>query len=121
MTSLAGPSYYPSRQWERLIVKAQDNGERLIEKADGERDQTPIYILDIGNGKVEEIIPYNQLEDHFESAKEDNEISDDLYKFCALIGHQGPLKATDPIGKDTSTISLLNGRLGRRPMHPSQF
>ena len=30
------------------------------------------------------------------SSNEDNEISDDPYKFRALTGHQGPLKATDP-------------------------
>ena len=35
--------------------------------------------------------------DHLEAAaNEDNEISHDLFKFRALIGHQGPLKPTDP-------------------------
>ena len=40
----------------------------------------------------------NQVVDHPDAtSKEDNEISDDLlHKFRALIGHQGPLKATDP-------------------------
>ena len=67
-----------------------------IEKADGERVQTLSYILGIGNGKVEELISYNQLVDHLEAAaNEDNKISDDLYKFRAIIGHQGPLKPTD--------------------------
>ena len=48
--------------------------------------------------------------DHFEfeAASTDNEISDDLYIFRALIGH-------------TSTMSLLIGRLGRKPMNFSQF
>ena len=46
---------------------------------------------------MEEIISCSQLVDHLEAAaNEDNEISDDLYKFSALIGHQGPLQATDP-------------------------
>ena len=61
-----------------------------LEKADGERVQNLCYILGIGNGKLEEIISYTQLEDHLEAAaNEDNEISDDLYKFRALIGHKG--------------------------------
>ena len=39
----------------------------------------------------------NQIVGHLEAASnEDNEISDDLYKFRALTGNQGPLKATDP-------------------------
>ena len=91
-----------------FLVPPGDNGERLrakvtrkvvevIEKADGERVQSLSYILGFGNGKLEEIISNNQLVDHLEAAaNEDNEISDDLYKFRALIGHQGPLKATDP-------------------------
>ena len=69
----------------------------VIKKADGERVQNLSYILGIDNGKVVEIISYSQLVDHLEAAaNEDKEISDDLYKFRALIGHQGPLKTTDP-------------------------
>ena len=91
-----------------FLLPPGDNGERLwaevtrkvvedIEKEDGERVQKLSFILGIGNGKLEEIISYSQLVDHLEAAaNEDNEISDDLYKFRALIGHQGPLKPTDP-------------------------
>ena len=90
----------PQDNGERLIEKAEDNGERLIGKADGERVQNLSYILGFGNGKMEEITPYNQLVDHLDAAneynEEDNEISDDLYKFRAFICHQGPFKATDP-------------------------
>ena len=91
-----------------FLLPPGDNGERLrakvtrkvvedIEQADGERVQKLSFILRIGNGKLEEIISYNQLVDHLEAAANDNnEISDDLFKFRALIGHQGPLKPTDP-------------------------
>ena len=91
-----------------FLLPPGDNGERLrakvtrkvvedIEQADGERVQKLSFILGIGNGKLEEIISYNQLVDHLEAAaNNDNEISDDLFKFRALIGHQGPLKPTDP-------------------------
>ena len=68
----------------------------VIKKADGERVQNLSYILGIDNGKMEEIISYSQLMDHLEAPNEDDDISDDLYKFRALIGHQGPLKPTDP-------------------------
>ena len=91
----------------------------VIKKADGERVQNISYILRIISGKMEGIIPYSQLVDHFEAANEDNEISDDLYKFRALIGH--PSSQQTPIGKDASTMSLLIGRLGRRCMNLSQF
>ena len=78
-----------------------------IEQADGERVQELSFILGIGNGKLEEIISYNQLVDYLEAAvNEDNEIRDDLYKFRSLIGQPGPLKPTDPIGKEASIMSL---------------
>ena len=68
-----------------------------IEQADGESVQKLSFILGIGNGKLEEIISYNQLVDHLEAAVEDdNKICDDMFKFRALIGHQGHLKPTDP-------------------------
>ena len=67
-----------------FLLPPGDNGERLrgkvtrkvvedIEKADGARIQNLSYILGIGNGKVEELISYNQLVDHQEAAaNEDN-------------------------------------------------
>ena len=57
-------------------------------------------ILDIGNGKVEELISYNQLLEHFENAQDhDMGLDRELYRFRAIIGHQGPLLASDPAWK----------------------
>ena len=68
-----------------------------IEKADGETFQNLSYILGTVNGKVEEIISYSQLVGHLEAtATEGIKTNDDLYNLRALIGYQGPLKATDP-------------------------
>ena len=87
----------PGDNGERLRAKVTRKVVEVIEKAEGERVQNLSYILCIVNGKVEEIISYNQLVDHLEAAaNEDNEISDDLFKFRALIGHQGPLKPNKP-------------------------
>ena len=89
MTLLEGPFYYP------LETMGRDYGQKSPEKW--------LKILsrqmekESKNSKLEEIISYTQLVDHLEAAaNEDNDISDDLYKFRALIGHQGPLKPTDP-------------------------
>ena len=84
-----------------------------IEKADGEKIPKLSYMLGIGNGKVEELISYNQLVDHLEAAtNEDNEISNNLYKFRALIGHQGPLKPTDPNWKGCKFNVLVEWETG---------
>ena len=79
----------PGDNGERLRAKVTRKVVEVIEKAEGERVQNLSYILGIGNGKVEEIISYNQLVDHLEAAaNEENKISDDLFKFRALSGHQ---------------------------------
>ena len=69
----------------------------IIDQQNGHRIENINFILDIGNGKVEELISYNKLLDHLETAQ-DNDLGMDqeLFRFRANIGHQGPLKATDP-------------------------
>ena len=43
------------------------------------------FILDIGEGNVEELITYNQLLDHLQQAEEqDNSMDQELYKFRAI-------------------------------------
>ena len=52
------------------------------------------------------------------AANEDNEISDDLYKFRALIGHHGPLKATDPNWKGCQYNVLVDWETGDKTYEP---
>ena len=109
----------PGYNGERLRVKVTRKVVEDIEKADGERVQKLSYILGIGNGKVEELISYNQLVDHLEAAaNEDNEINDDLFKFRALIGHQGPLKPTDPNWKGCKFNVLVEWETGEKTYEP---
>ena len=87
----------PGDNGERLRAKLTKQVVKVIGKADGERFQKLNYILGIDNGKLEEMIPFNQLVDHLEAAANgENKIIDDLYKFRALNSHHGPPKATDP-------------------------
>ena len=52
-----------------------------FETADGNRIPNINFILDIGEGKDEELITYNQLLDHLEQAEEqDNSMDQELYK-----------------------------------------
>ena len=90
-----------------FLLPPQENGERMrtketkkvvqeIEAQDGNRIPHINFKLDIGVGKVEELITYNQLLDHLEQAEEqDNYTDQELYKFRAILGHEGPLKASD--------------------------
>ena len=68
---------------------------------------------------MEEIISYKQLVDHVEAAaNEDNDISDDLFKFKALIGHQRPLKPTDINWKGSKFYVLVEWETGEKTYEP---
>ena len=57
--------------------------------------------------------------DHLKAAaNEDNKISDDLFKFRALIGHPGPLKPTDPNWKGCKFNVLVDWETGEKTYGP---
>ena len=90
-----------------------------IEAADGNRIQNINFILDIGEGKIEELITYNQLLDHLEQAEEqDNSMDQELYKFRAIIGHEGPLKVTDPNWKGSKWNVQIECETGETTFEP---
>ena len=96
---LIGRTFFlpPQENGERLRAKVTKKVVEEIEAEDANRLPNINFILDIGEGKVEELITYNQLLDHLEQAEEeDNFMDQQLYKFIAIIGHEGPLKATAP-------------------------
>ena len=103
------PTFDPSDLIGRtFLLPPEENGEKhrakvtrqvveIIDLDKGQRIENINFILDIGNGQVEELISYNQLLAHLENAQ-DREMGMDqeLYRFRAIIGHQGPLLASDP-------------------------
>ena len=60
--------------------------------------------------------------DHLDDAvNEENEINYVLYKFRALIGHQGPLKATDLILKGCKYKIYVEWETGEKTYEPLSF
>ena len=67
--------------------------------------KTHNFILDIGNGKVEELISYSQLLEHLENAQDhDMGMDQELYRFRAIIGHQRPCLPQIQIGKEANIM-----------------
>ena len=106
------PEFDPDDLIGRIVLlPLQENGERLraevskkvveeVEAQDGNIISNINFIIDIGEGEVGELITYNQLLDHLEQAEvQNNSIDQELYTFRVIIGHKGPLKATDPSWK----------------------
>ena len=117
------PTFDPSDLiGKTFLLPPEENGERhrakvtrqvveIIDLENGQRVENINFMLDIGNGKVEELISYNQLLEHLENAQDhDMGMDQELYRFRAISGHQGPLLAI---------MFKLNGRLGRLLLNPS--
>ena len=103
------PTFDPTDLFGRtFLFPAEENGERhrakvtrkvveIIDQEIGHRVEIINFILNIGNDKVEELISYNQLLEHLETAQDnDMGINQELLKFRAINGHQGPMTSSDP-------------------------
>ena len=126
------PTFDPSDLIGRtFLLPPEENGERhrakvtrqvveIIDQDNGQRIENINFILDIGNGKVEELISYNQLLEHLVNAQDhDMGMDRKLNRFRAIIGHQGPFLPQIQIGKEANIMFKLNGRLGRIVLNPS--
>ena len=86
----------PEENGERYRAKVMRQVAEIIVQDNGQRIENINFILDIGNGKVEELISYNQLLEHLENAQDhDMGMDQELYRFKAIIGHQGLLLASN--------------------------
>ena len=103
----------PEENGERHRAKVTRKVVEIIDQEDGHRVENISFILDIGNGEVEELISYNQLLEHLETAQ-DNDISIDqeLFKFGAIIGQQGALAASDPDWKGSKYNVQVEWEIG---------
>ena len=126
------PTFDPSDLIGRtFLLPPEENGERhrakvtrqvveIIDQDNGQRVENTNFILDIGNGKVEELISYNQLLEHLENAQGHNMGMDqELYRFRAIIGHEGPLLASDPDWKGSKYNVQVEWETGEITLNPS--
>ena len=68
---------------------------------------------------MEQLISYNQLLDHLETAQNnDLGMDQELFKFRAIIGHQSPLKATDPDWKGSKYNVQVEWETGQVSFEP---
>ena len=121
-TGLIGRTFLlpPSENGERHRAKITRKVFEIIDQQNGHRVENINFILDIGSGKVEELISYSQLLEHVENAQ-DNDMgmdqkllsSDPSLDTKVLLLHQ------IQIGKAVNIMFKWNERLGRSHMNPS--
>ena len=113
-----------------FLLPPEENGDRhralvtrqvveIIDHDNGQRVENIIFFLDIGNGKVEELISYNQLLEHLDNAQDhDMGMDQELYRFRAIIGHQGHLLASDPDWKGSKYNVQVEWETGEMTFEP---
>ena len=126
------PTFDPSDLIGRtFLLPPEENGERhrakvtrkvveIIDQEDGKRVENINFILDIGNGKVEELISYNQLLEHLENAQDhDMGMDQELLSSEPSLDTKVLCLLQIQTGKEANTMFRLNGRLGRSHLNPS--
>jgi hypothetical protein len=77
------------------------------------------FICEVTNSTVDEIFTYNEILDHIE--KDNNDMESDteqLFKFCRIAAHQGPLHSTDKDWKGSSYTLLVEWETGEMMYEP---
>ena len=109
----------PEENAERHRAKVTRKVVEIIHQDVGHRLENINFIIDIGNGKVKELISYDQLLDHLETTHEnDLGMDQELFKIKAISGHQGHLKATDPDGKGSKYNVQVEWETGEVTLKP---
>ena len=126
------PTFDPSDLICRtFLLPPEENGERhrakvtrqvveIIAQDNGQRVENINFTLEIGNGKVEELISYNQLLENSENSQDhDMGMDQDLIGSETSLVTQILCLHQIQIGKEANIMFKLNWRLGRLLLNPS--
>ena len=83
----------PEENGERHRAKVTRQVVEIIDQDNGQRVENINFILDIGNGKVEELISYNQLLEHLENAQDHCSVTSPTNETIFRLHGQGLLPA----------------------------
>ena len=78
------------RIWATIKRKVIETSKLLDDQHENTID-TIEYHIHVGQGRAEAIMSYVQILDHLDHQEQ----QEDLYKFRAITGHQGPLSPQD--------------------------
>ena len=94
----------PNQRGERHRASIKQKEIKISENLD--EDQNALadninFLLDVGQGRSQAIISYNQVLNYLEKENQDDGT---LYKFRAITDHQGPLKKDHPNYNGVTTM-----------------
>jgi hypothetical protein len=120
------PKLTPEELTGLTFIKESSNGQKIRAKVvrkinddDAANHQNIKFLLEMGNGDVDEIIAYAELSDLVEAQREEEFLNPDcswLYK--AIIGHEGPLDHRHPKYKGCTYNVLVQWEDGTETYEP---
>ena len=108
----------PNQKGERHRASNKQNVIEVSQKLDADQETTAEninFLLDVGQGRSQAIISYNQVLDYMEK---DNQDEETLFKFRAITGHQGPLDSDDPNSKGSLYNVMVKWETGEITEEP---
>ena len=120
-TELIGRMFHllPEENGERHRAKGTRKVVEINDQENGHIVENINFILDISNGKVEELISYNQLLEQKKPAQDnDMGMDQEFFKFRAIVGPQGPLAASDPDWKGSKYNVQVEWETGEITFEP---
>ena len=109
----------PEENGERHRAKVTRKLVEIIDHENGHRVENIKFILAIGNGKVEELISYNQLLEYLETAQDfDLGMDQELFKSEPSLDTKVLWQQQIQIGRAANKMFKQNGRLGRILLNP---
>ncbi|KAL7573453.1 hypothetical protein ACA910_013768 [Epithemia clementina (nom. ined.)] len=109
-----------------FLLPLDENGERnratvtkkVVEQLETDEINLPQkinYLLDIGQGRSEQLVSYNQLLEHIERLEQ---VADGVFRFREITGHQGSLKPTDDGYKGSTYNVEVEWETGEKTYEP---
>jgi len=123
------PRFSPDELIGQQFIRDHDDDKsyrakvvRKILDNDAENHQNIKFLVELGEGEFDEIIPYNALCDmieHVADSEEDPEESKFIFK--SIEGHEGPLKPNHPDYKGSSYNLLVHWEDGSETYEPLEM
>ncbi len=120
------PYFTPDKLLNRTFLHKVDGQRmraRVLQKIidiDVHNHQDIKFLLEIGAGKFDEIIAYNELSDLVERQVNEERSTDDISQWIYddITAHQGPLKPTDPFYKGSKYNLFVCWMIGEETYEP---
>ena len=112
---LIGRTFFlrPYQKGERHRASIKQKVIEISEKLDDNQNAVVDninFLLDVGQGRSQAIISYNQVLNYLEKYNQEDE---SLYKFRAITDHHGPLKKNDPNYNGSLYNVMVEWEMGR--------